>query len=81
MVEVIEAKPVPRRRITCTNCNSILEYGNADLHESITSYMSHPYTTAFQYADIKDYTIKCPNCGVEVKANWIYEKKEPDNNI
>ena len=84
MIEVIEAKEVPRKRITCTNCESVLEYGNADLHESIESIFDHPYnyympTTAFQ--NNKKYTLRCPQCGVEIRADWIYKKKETNNNI
>ena len=33
MVKVIEEKEVPRSKITCSNCSSILEYGNADLYK------------------------------------------------
>ena len=82
MIEVIEAKPVPRRRITCTNCESVLEYGNADLHESI-DISDHPYNymPAIAFQNNKKYTLRCPQCGVEIRADWIYKKKETNNNI
>lgn len=76
MVEVIEAKPVPRRRITCTNCDSVLEYGNADLHESLESVFDRPYMSAMAYSGLKKYTLRCPQCGVEINANWIYKEEE-----
>lgn len=33
MVKVIEEKDVPKARVHCSNCDSLLEYGNADLHK------------------------------------------------
>ena len=33
MVKVLEEKEVPRDTIECSNCGSLLEYGNADLYE------------------------------------------------
>ena len=32
MVKIIEQKRVPKARIHCSNCDSLLEYGNADLY-------------------------------------------------
>lgn len=81
MIEVIEAKEVPRQRITCTNCESVLEYGNADLHESIENIFDYNYMPANAFGKNKKYTLICPQCGVEIRADWIYKKKEPDNNI
>lgn len=81
MIEVIEAKEVPRQRITCTNCESVLEYGNADLHESIENIFDYSYMPANAYGKNKKYTLRCPQCGVEIRADWIYKKKETDNNI
>ena len=81
MIEVIEAKEVPRQRITCTNCESVLEYGNADLHESIENMFDYNYMQARAFGKIKKYTLRCPQCGVEIRADWIYKKKETNNNI
>jgi len=83
MIEVIEAKEVPRKRITCTNCESVLEYGNSDLHESIESVFNHPFNSipGMAYQNNKKYTLRCPQCGVEIRADWIYKKKETNNNI
>lgn len=33
MIKVIEEGVVPRGQITCPNCRSILEYGNANTHD------------------------------------------------
>jgi hypothetical protein len=30
-IKVIKENPVPRQKVTCEGCGSILEYGNADL--------------------------------------------------
>ena len=70
MVTVIEAHEVPRARITCPNCKSILEYGNADLMEDYRK--SNPFSNS-AYTPMY---IRCPNCGVDVSANKIIPKEQ-----
>ena len=60
-IKVIKENPVPRQEVTCENCNSILEYGNADLQP----------TTTYSNGYAPGYKIKCPICGVYVKCEWI----------
>lgn len=67
MVKVIEEKEVPRSKITCSNCGSILEYGNADLHKDYEK--ENKYYTAVM--DHNFYYFNCPVCGCKVSANWI----------
>lgn len=62
MIKVLEEKPVPRKTITCGNCGSILEYGNADLHDDYDA----DYTGLY-----RPKCFVCPVCGVKVSANWI----------
>lgn len=60
-IKVIKENSVPRQKVTCESCGSILEYGNADLQPATT--YSSGYTIS--------YKIKCPVCGVYVKCDWI----------
>ena len=74
MIIVKEKKSVPHAEVRCGNCGSLLQYGNADLHEdyrrdSITNY------TAL-YGTGHNYYFNCPVCGCKVKANWIIKKEE-----
>lgn len=68
MVKVIEEKSVPKARITCSNCKSVLEYGNADLHKDYESDKSS--TTAWGTLHGPMCFI-CPVCGCKVSAGWI----------
>lgn len=61
-IKVVKENPVPRQEVTCQGCDSILEYGNADL-EPDTMYYSNGYVIY--------YKIKCPVCGVYVKCDRI----------
>lgn len=60
-IVVIKENPVPRQKVTCENCGSILEYGNADLQP----------TTIYSNGYVARYKIICPICGVPVKCDWI----------
>ena len=73
MVKVIKKGNVPTARILCRNCNSVLEYGNADLREKVC-YDSSNYSVP-TYAATK-YTLTCPVCNVEFDANWIVKPIE-----
>ena len=71
MIKVIEEKPVPRDTIECSNCHSILEYGNSDLsidwereREQMAMYASLNHWHYFN----------CPVCGCKVCASWIINK-------
>jgi hypothetical protein len=68
MVKVIEEKSVPKARVHCSNCDSLLEYGNADLHEDYNKD-SASYSTL--YGAGHNYYFNCPVCGCKVNANWI----------
>jgi len=68
MIKVIEEKPVPTAQIRCPNCDSLLEYGNADLHEDMNTNLN------IMHAYVTDYHIHCPVCGCEVKAHWIFNQ-------
>ena len=68
MVKVIEEKSVPKARITCSNCESVLEYGNADLYKDYESDKS--ITAAWGTLHGPMYFI-CPVCGCKVSASWI----------
>jgi len=69
MIKVIKEKEVPRADITCINCGSVLEYGNADL---VRDY-SKDYNASW-YAGNYAYKLRCPVCGVEISASWINKK-------
>lgn len=71
MIKVIEEKPVSRDTIKCTCCGSILEYGNADLSEDYSCLRD--VATAYQTTQFKHYKLRCPVCGVEQPAYWIYQ--------
>ena len=71
MVIVKEEKPVPHDDIRCGNFGSLLQYGNADLHEDY-SRDSANYTTL--YGAGHSYYFNCPVCGCKVIANWITKK-------
>ena len=60
-IKIIEEKPVPRQQVTCQGCNSVLEYGNADLLPKTT--YSNSFTMSFK--------IQCPVCGIWVECKWI----------
>lgn len=60
-ITVIKRNTVPRQQVTCQSCDSILEYGNADLEPG--AMYSNGYAIG--------YKIKCPVCGVYVKCDWI----------
>lgn len=70
MINVIKRNPAPRANITCANCGSELEYGNADLAEE---YYNNTYAL---YAAGKNYYFYCPVCGCKVIASWIFKKQE-----
>ena len=60
-IKVIKENPVPRQKVTCESCDSILEYGNADL-EIAQRYLSGAAV---------NYKIKCSVWGVYVTCDWI----------
>lgn len=60
-IKIIEEKPVPRQQVTCQGCNSVLEYGNADLELKAT----------YSYNFSMNYKIQCPVCGIWVDCEWI----------
>ena len=62
MIKVLEEKPAPRATVVCNNCGSLLEYGNADLHDD------YRYCTGYIY---KPKCITCPVCDCEISVNWI----------
>ena len=68
MVKVIEEKRVPKARVHCSNCDSLLEYGNSDLHKDYEIDKSS--TTAWGTLHGPMY-FTCPVCGCKVSANWI----------
>ena len=68
MVKVIEQKRVPKARVHCSNCDSLLEYGNADLHKDFEVDKSS--TTAWGTLRGPMY-FTCPVCGCKVSAGWI----------
>lgn len=65
MIKVIEKKQVPRAEITCSNCGSLLEYGNADLYKKVD------YSTSVGNYMVSKHYFTCPVCGCEVDAQWI----------
>ena len=71
MIKVLEERPVPRETVTCSNCNSLLEYGNADLH---VDYEKGRESAAALCARLTKYFIYCPVCSCKVDANWITKK-------
>jgi hypothetical protein len=68
MVKVIEEKEVPKARTHCSNCDSLLEYGNADLHKDFEVDKSN--ITAWN-ALHGPMCFTCPVCGCKVNASWI----------
>lgn len=65
MIKVLEEKQVPRAEIICSNCGSLLEYGNGDL------YKREDYSVSVSnYIAYKHY-LMCPVCGCGVNATWI----------
>ena len=69
MIKVLEEKQVPRAKITCNNCGSLLEYGNDDL------YKKEDYSVSVgSYIAYKHYLV-CPVCGCDVDATWIIKSE------
>lgn len=66
MIKILEENPAPRDTIRCSNCNSLLDYGNADLSLNYDK-MHHQYCSPL----IKYYYLTCPVCGCKIDANWI----------
>ena len=73
MIIVKEKKPVPYDDIRCSNCGSLLQYGNADLHED---YQRDSTSYSTLYGAGHNYYFNCPVCGCKVSANWIVKKVE-----
>jgi len=73
MIIVKEKKSVPHADVRCGNCGSLLQYGNADLHEDYGR--SDGMTCALQ-GYLRPYYFNCPVCGCKVIANWIIKKGE-----
>ena len=71
MIKVLLAKEAPRAQVTCCNCGSLLEYGNADLH--IDYEARNQYA---MYVNYPQYWFDCPVCGCKVSASWINKKEE-----
>ena len=65
MIKVLEEKPAPRATVVCNNCGSLLEYGNADLHND---YHADLNCTGYTH---KAKCITCPVCDCEISVNWI----------
>lgn len=62
MIKVIKEGAVPRGQITCPNCQSILEYGNADTHDDWQCASS---------SLCKPQAITCPVCDVEISVSRV----------
>ena len=73
MIIVKEKKSVPHADVRCGNCGSLLQYGNADLHEDYHRYNAD-YVTSYNTG--LNYYFNCPVCGCKVNANWIIKKGE-----
>lgn len=71
MIIVKEKKPVPYNDIRCSNCGSLLQYGNADLYED---YFKDNINYAPLCNSRHSYYFNCPVCGCKVNANWIIKK-------
>ena len=73
MIIVKEKKSVPHADVRCGNCESLLQYGNADLHED---YQRDSANYSTLYGAGYKYYFNCPVCGCKVSANWIIKKGE-----
>ena len=73
MIIVKEKKAVPHADVRCGNCGSLLQYGNADLHEDYSCSGGMSY--ALQ-GHLRPYYFNCPVCGCKVSASWIIKKGE-----
>lgn len=73
MIIVKEKKSVPHADIRCSNCGSLLQYGNADLYED---YHRDSANYAILCGAGHNYYFNCPVCGCKVNANWIIKKEE-----
>jgi transcription elongation factor Elf1 len=72
MIKVLEEKPVPTATTNCSNCGSLLEYGNADLFED---YPKDATSFTYVYGAGHNYYFRCPVCGVKINVNWISKKQ------
>ena len=72
MITVIREKPEPRKRVTCSNCGSELEYGNADLYKE-----EGPLPVG--YALIHSFYFYCPVCRCKEYADWITQDTNGEN--
>jgi len=72
-MKVLKENPVPTKTITCTNCGSELEYGNADLREDYSRRSDNGIYTQINANTGKSWLLRCPVCGVEFPASWIHK--------
>lgn len=72
MIKVLKENPVSRAQIKCSNCKSLLEYGNDDLN-LMPEYVNNNdvYTTEYH-----NYGFYCPVCGCKVFASWIHKEEQ-----
>lgn len=71
MIKVLEEKEVPRAKHTCTNCHSVLEYGNADLYEDFSKPQNYNISAVLNDRASKSYYLICPVCNCKDPVNWI----------
>lgn len=75
MIKVLEENEVPRAQVKCSNCGSLLEYGNADLSEDWKNRPDSYIASANNHA-FRNYVLRCPVCGCEVSASWVVKKEK-----
>ena len=67
MINVLERKDEPRATVRCTNCDSLLDYGNSDLiTESVDNQISISYR----------HYLECPVCKVNFIAKFVKKNGE-----
>ena len=69
MIKVLKEETVPKATITCSNCGSLLEYGNADLFRDYSNEANQMLTNYSMR--VRNYLLRCPVCGVEQPASWV----------
>ena len=68
MIRVIEEKKVPKAQVKCSNCGSLLEYGNADLHVDYDAERTDTFSAYRMSTLSRPLCFSCPVCGCNNSA-------------
>ena len=74
MIKVIKEGKAPRGQVTCPDCHSVLDYGNADLQVDWEKKQNNGINWSCLNND--PMCLRCPVCGINVPAYKVSLPKE-----